>query len=252
MSSDYPSLRPETRTLIENPESIDVEYKESIDGLDQRDLVSFANADGGTILVGVREEKDASGRQYGVIVGYEGSYDRHRGVIQSRANECHPPIEVEIAREFNGIHHIYRVDIKITSKKPCCTGGGSYSIRQNGQNKPIYPEQLTTMILEREALNFITQLQEAGSKFVSDLKVGQEKLLEQIDYVEYIANQAHDAAISATEASQEAMIFGDEAVGTLLEMSRIVEGIDIGIDRILKLLTNTNQTISSKPNEKNS
>ena len=72
MTNDYSELKPETRTLIGGSESRDVEFKQSQAGLESSDLVAFANAEGGVIFIGVREELDGTGMKHGIIVGQGG------------------------------------------------------------------------------------------------------------------------------------------------------------------------------------
>lgn len=249
MPGDYSEIRPETQNMIENPETVSVEYKQNLNHVQQRELVAFANARGGTILIGVKQESDASGRQYGVIVGFPGDYDRTRGAIQSRANECHPPIEVDISREYDGMNFIYRIDISEASEKPCCTGGGSYSIRLEGEIKPILPTQMKMMIIEREVNEFARRLEEAGTRFIETLKIGQEALSDQLDGVDQVANStlyaaklAQEAAFEAGGAAQEAMLFADEASGSLDEVRRILEGLEVVLYRIQESLTKINTT----------
>lgn len=204
MSEDFPQLRPDTRRMIEGHETRDVEFKESVSGVDPGDLVAFANASGGTILIGVREEVDTSGMQHGIIAGCAGSFDDIRNSIQSKARSCRPPVDVAVARECESTNHIYRVDIEVASEKPCCTGGGRYLIRQSGSTIPIDPAQITAMILEKEAKEFVKKLEEAGTKFVEDLKKGQAILSEQLESVEGIVQRALEAAQKALGAAEEA------------------------------------------------
>ena len=54
--------------MIRGEEGIAVEYKRSVGAVEQDDLAALANANGGTIIVGVPEKRE-QGRQYGEIVG---------------------------------------------------------------------------------------------------------------------------------------------------------------------------------------
>jgi len=240
MSNDFPNIREETQKLIDNPENMEIEFKESWNAVDQDVLVSFANSKGGTVLIGVEEKHDDDGRQYGNIIGCSGSFDRIRLGIQDRANNCHPPVEIEVSREYGGTNYIYRVDIQESSKKPCCTGSGKYITRKDGQKQAILPDEMSTVILQKEANEFISRLQEAGTRFIEDLKVGQVSLSEQIKEVDDVAWRAHfaseranEAAINASSLAEEAMLFGDESLGTLHEINRLIESIDVMVYRVL-------------------
>ena len=212
MQDDFSELRPETRRMIEGHETGDVEFKENYRRIEPDDLISFANALGGTILVGVREEKDSSGMQYGTIVGCPGSFDDIRNFIQNKARSCRPQINVNISREDCDSNVIYRVDVEEALNKPCCTDKGTYLIRQNGRKTAIYPEQMTLLILEKEARKFITQLQDAGTKFV-------EKLSKQIQIVEKLTNEAIEVARTAQFAAEDAKSAAEDAAGFAEETS---------------------------------
>lgn len=208
---DYPEIRPETRVLIDNPETREVEYKESISGVDTSDMVAFANANGGTILVGVKEISDSSGKQQGEIVGQEGSFDENRNAITSKARSCRPPLDISVIREQDGDKFIYRVDIEKHSSGLCCTGGGRYVRREDGSKKAIDPTTIAAIVLERESAKFIKQLEEAGRSFVEELSKGQESLGNQIREVQEAAKQAEFAAHMAESAAREAISAAQDA-----------------------------------------
>lgn len=230
MCKDFPYIRQETRNLIDKPEDIEIEFKESCRGIDQDLLVSFANSRGGTIIAGVVDKQGNNGRQYGEIVGCSGSFDDIRLAIQNKSNDCNPPIEVKVYREYDGNNYIYRIDVEECSRKPCCTGSGKYIIRKDGQKQPILPDQISTIILQREASKFIKQLQDAGDKFVKDLKIGQENLSDQINRVDNIAKRAYytskkakDIVINAESLADEAMIISDETHSRLDELYSLLK-----------------------------
>ena len=58
-----------TKRFLLGQEGFDVDFKIKADGVKPEDFVAFANGRGGTILVGVQESKDTSGKQYGKVVG---------------------------------------------------------------------------------------------------------------------------------------------------------------------------------------
>lgn len=142
-----------TRSLLARGESREVDYKQSI-GQEFNDiLVAFANSDrGGYCLLGVADDRDASGRHIGRVVGIEVS-DRTRGQIQSRADATIEPIEIELVPEVDDAtgKHIYRVHIPPGRHKPYCTKGGRYLIRRDGQNTAITPAMMASVIGSRLA-----------------------------------------------------------------------------------------------------
>lgn len=225
MRVDYPEIRPETRALLENPETREIEYKQSIAGLDASDMVAFANANGGTILIGVQEIEDESGRQRGEIVGQRGSFDDNRNAMNSMASSCRPPLNITIVREQDGDKFIYRVDIEKHSSGLCCTSGGRYVRREDGSKKAIDPTTITAIVLEKESTKFIQQLEESGRAFVEELSSGQESLniqirevqlaaqtaIEAAERAEYAARMAESAAHEASAAAQDAAAAAEDA-----------------------------------------
>lgn len=179
--SNYATLRKETKKMLSGGEFIDVEYKKSIGGLDPEDLVAFANASGGTILVGVSEYKDpTTGLQYGVIVGCDVS-DRARTSIISRANSCQPPVQVDIVAENVKKKPIFRVDISEATRKPCCTSGCTYKIRVSGANIGVDPELMTSLIIQREEKEFLKRFREAGESIIREIGDVESKLSKMIE-----------------------------------------------------------------------
>lgn len=67
--NSFKTLSKRARLLL-NREGYDVEFKQSLGGLANSDLVAFANSQaGGSILTGVRKTKTGEAHQKGEIVG---------------------------------------------------------------------------------------------------------------------------------------------------------------------------------------
>ena len=99
--------REDTLRMIRGEEPV-VEYKRSIDAVEQEDFVALANAKGGTILVGVEERRN-HGRQYGEIAGCDVGEEVRRRLL-NKAAACLPPIVLRISSEKSGKLSILRVD----------------------------------------------------------------------------------------------------------------------------------------------
>lgn len=207
-----PSFRADTIKMIEGQETRDIDFKESAGDLETEDLVAFANAHGGTILIGVRDMHDASGMQCGEVIGWAGNYDGERLKVMDKAANCLPPIKLTVNREHDGDKYIMRVDIEEHLSKPCCTQKGLYKTREDGKNRGIAPTEMTALILEIEASDFVQKLQDAGAKFVEDLMRGQEELAKAISRVEQITAAAEAAANQAAASAEEAAQAASEAV----------------------------------------
>jgi predicted HTH transcriptional regulator len=187
MTADLDSLQEDTKNMLDNPETIDVEYKESFNGMNADDLVAFANAKGGTILIGVKDTTD-----------------------EYKAANCSPPIKVVVTRERNEKGSIFRIDIKEAQVKPCCTRSGRYTIRESGRKRGITPIEMSALILEREASVFISRLQNAGQEFVTILKKGQDEIAENITALKQITKSTREISITAVGVAAAAKKTVDE------------------------------------------
>jgi len=196
----YSQIRAETLRMIEGEEGYEVEFKESMSGLDAEDIVAFANGDGGTILIGVGEIGKKT-RQRGEIVGCEIS-DRMKLKVLNKAHSCHPKVDVIIIAEgIKTDKPIYRIDIPVGNRKPYCTAGGTYKTRKDGQKISIDPELMETIIFQREEKEFINRFKAAGDEILESLgQLG----VELDEKIEHVASIAEDAALSAQEAAAAA------------------------------------------------
>ena len=210
MSVDLDSLQEDTRKMLENPETIDVEYKESFSGLNAEDLVAFANAAGGTLLVGVKEIVDESGKQKGTIIGCDRTFDDGRLIAMNKAGSCLPPIEIVVTRERKDNKAIFRIDIMQARTKPCCTSSGRYTVRESGRKRGITPVEMSAIILERETSVFVSRLQNAGQDFVETLKQGQEEITNNIASLKQLAKSTREISIAAVGVASAAKKTAEE------------------------------------------
>ena len=96
--------------LIARGEGFTVEFKRSMTKDIGRELCAFANAGGGTILIGIADT--------GVIVGVA-DHNRLKSRVQSTARSADPPIELEI----ESVGRILRVTVAPQKRKPYSFGG---------------------------------------------------------------------------------------------------------------------------------
>lgn len=145
----------EATKLIKKGETKTVEYKESLTNSEiRRSMVAFANAEGGTIFIGVRENKDKKGKegiQYGEIIGLEENRDRDRdkGNIKEWANkEIFPSIDVD-CYDFNIKGRlVYAIKVGESKNKPVCTKDGRYLIRGINGTDTIFQEKMRNIIFD--------------------------------------------------------------------------------------------------------
>lgn len=147
--------------LLKMEEGYDVDFKFNAEGIKNEDLVAFANSDrGGAVLLGVDEVEQADGRKLGRVVGCKiGDEPKQR--ILNLANDCTPPIHVEIFSENTGGKAFLRVEIPSSQSKPHCTKKGLYLTRFDARNIALTPSQLLRVFEESESYRFLKRFREA-------------------------------------------------------------------------------------------
>lgn len=232
--SEFKGISKRAKTLLRMEEGYDVEFKKSTGGLDNSDIVAFANSEtGGAILIGVKETKTGTGQQKGEVKGCPIG-DEEKLKILNKAESCVPPVAVEIFLENSKAKPFYRVEIPSGEEKPYCTPSGIYKIRGDGRTLALLPGRLLTMFMERESEEFVERFREATRGLEESLASTKRKLKREMKLLlDYIGKMSFNigrelegifyTAQSAEASSEQAVDFGDEtltAVGglyTLLE-----------------------------------
>ncbi len=160
----FRAIRTATRKMLIAGESDQVDFKRSVKGVDTEILVAFANTKiGGSVLVGVAEQKGPNGEQFGSPIGHDLS-DETVVAIQSRALECIPPVTVKLFAEGTTDAPIIRIDIPPSATRPHCTSSGKYLIRKGARKSVLQPDELLEIFVEREAASFNNKFREATSE----------------------------------------------------------------------------------------
>ena len=182
--TEYAGLSEKAEELLGSQESRELDFKESVGGLSSDDLVAFANCEsGGTILLGVRENKDDQGRQITEIVGCEIG-DRAKLSILGKAGSCTPPVEVFVILENSeGNKPFLRVEIPSGPKKPYSTSGGTYKIRGDARNDPLTSESLLTLFMDTENAQFINRFSQATQDLEQSLHELKSRLLSEMEEI---------------------------------------------------------------------
>ena len=89
-----------------------VEFKENLSGI-EKDIVAFANAEGGRILVGISDDNRIKGIEIN---------NRLKADLQSITRNCDPPIHIELSE----IDNVLVVSVPESSKKPHRCSQGFY------------------------------------------------------------------------------------------------------------------------------
>lgn len=214
---EFQVIRADTRRLLEGQEGREVDFKESPAGVDAEDLVAFANASGGTILVGVEEIQSEKGLQHGRVVGCSINDQTKLGFL-NKASSCRPAVEIEITIENLRNKPIYRIDIPEGSHKPYCTQKGTYKMRSDGRNVAIDPDMMTALILERETEQFVERFRAAADEVIFNLEQMEQRLSNSLNEIEGVAERAAIAADQATGAAEDATAAAYEAAAAAEEV----------------------------------
>jgi hypothetical protein len=187
--------------LLRRNEGLDVDFKRDLRGLHPEDLVAFANTPhGGAILLGVSEATDERGRQVAKVTGCPVG-DAEKLQIVNKAQECIPPIHVEVfPEEVKGVTFL-RVEIPASVTRPHSTSAGAYKIRTDGRNRPLRPDEISTILLERESAAFRERFTEATATLARTL----ERLVAEVGGIEAnLEAQLQGISSSADHAGSEA------------------------------------------------
>jgi len=235
--TEYQNITKKAKTLLSRQEGLDVDFKRNAKSLEDCDLVAFANSDhGGTILLGIDENKGPDGRHKAIIIGCSAGDDDKRQ-ISSKAANCIPSIEINIIVENLKDKPFLRIEIPPGLHKPYCTGSGRYVIRDNGHNKPLTPPMLLNLFMIYEGEQFLHRFKTATEQLYAELKGTKNRLSEELrdlyktvqDMNIEVSNflDSMSETINNTESlADDAMCFSDEANGNILEVRENIENLE--------------------------
>lgn len=107
--------------ILQEGEGYKIEFKENLNTDLNKELVAFANASGGTIFIGIRDDKTISGIQIN---------DDLKSQIQNKANSCDAPVQIQLEQFKN----ILIVNVEEGKRKPHrCTNGFYLRVGPNSQ-----------------------------------------------------------------------------------------------------------------------
>ena len=130
----------QVKLLIREGEGLTVEFKECYTPRIDGDIVAFANAKGGTLLLGVRDG--------GSVVGERLTNDL-KAKINSLARNCKPSLSVELAQ----VGQVAVVVVPEGTEKPYSCGSGYYR-RLDGNTQKLSHDELGIMFAENSPLPF--------------------------------------------------------------------------------------------------
>ena len=126
--------------IIQEGEGLAVEFKEHFTPRIVEDIAAFANAKGGIIILGVRDDK--------TIIGEKLTNDL-KARITSLARNCNPPILVKISQ----VQNVVTIEVPQGEGKPYgCSSG--YFRRLDGTTQKMTNHELRVMFREHDEISF--------------------------------------------------------------------------------------------------
>lgn len=247
----YKTIQKTTRELLRNGEGQLVDYKRDAKGLHTEDLIAFANADGGTILIGV-EEIERDGQQQGRVVGSKIDDGTLLSIV-NKAQECDPPITMVISVENTNKEPLIRIDVPRSPNRPHGTRGGTYKKRDSNRNKGFSQRELLDTFLERESEVFVKRFRTAVDglekslddvqaitfQMASEISFGLDEVKERVlDSLEHISGNANEA-LESTEESKSVLEELSEQMDRIennlgeLPSKKDIQLLQISIDSII-------------------
>lgn len=147
MSVPYRSTtQAELTLLLEEGEGYTLEFKQSVNNDLPRELVAFANASGGRILIGVSDQND--------IVGCDLS-NKTASRIQDMAAACDPPVAIAIEKLTQQQVLVIHV-LKGSNRPHRCTKG--FFLRNGANSQKMTTEDITAFIQAEGKVRFDQRL----------------------------------------------------------------------------------------------
>ena len=148
-------------------ENLSIQYKPTLASLKGPDIVGMANAEGGSILLGV-EKYDENSVKKGKVVGVT-DLEKTRRVVNNLCTSCSPPVRPSIQRVNHSKGTVLIIGIN-NARSVTCSRDGTYVIRLTGGRQALDPERLKQRFFEQESSAFLNQYRLASSEVVAQLE----------------------------------------------------------------------------------
>lgn len=153
-SVEVQKLPSDLKKEISSSEMLRVEYKQSYAESKkiQATMISFSNALGGRIYVGVKEISNESGLHNGEIIGVTNpGITEALTKVRQWAESFRPRIDVTFDSYRENEKRVDVIEVNESKQKPVCSNSGLYKIRSSDGNRGIDPSQLREIIVGYES-----------------------------------------------------------------------------------------------------
>ena len=217
-------------------ENLTIQFKRTLSSLKGPDIVGMANAQGGSILLGV-EEYDENGVKKGKVVGVK-DLEKIRRAVNNLCTSCSPPVRPRIKRVNHSKGTVVIIGID-KARSVTCSGDGTYVIRLTGGRQALEPERLKQRFFEQESTAFLNKFRSASSEIVAQLeKVGDvvqddlRLLGKNINNVEHLAADLEGGVKETRAISDMISVQVDLAGGFTEKTVNLASSVEAGISHL--------------------
>ncbi len=133
----------ELQALVDQGEGFHLEFKEAINSNLSKEIVAFANAKGGRVLIGVDDDGNIKNKVLG---------NDDRSKIQDIARECDPSIDITIG-VVDGEPNVLVLQVKEGVNKPYRSTGGFY-MREGASSVKRTTQEIHQMFVDADRFSF--------------------------------------------------------------------------------------------------
>ena len=217
-------------------ETLTIQFKPTLSSLKGQDIVGMANAQGGSILLGV-EEYDENGVKRGKVVGVT-ALEKIRRTVNRLCTSCSPPVRPRIDRVNHSKGTVVIIGID-RAGSVTCSGDGTYVIRLTSGRQALDPERLKQRFFEQESTAFLKQFRSASSEIAAQLeKLGgavQDELRllgKNINNVEHLAADLEGGVEETRAISDKISVQVEFAVGFTEKTINLASSVETGISEL--------------------
>ena len=145
----------EIELILQEGEGLKIEFKENLDKSLAKELVAFANSDGGKIFLGISDKKEIKGIEI---------TNKLKSQIQDIANNCDPSVKIE----FEELENVLIINVFEGKNKPYKCSEGFY-LRQGPNSQKLARDEILLFGANVGKIKFDEQINE-NFKFPEDFE----------------------------------------------------------------------------------